>query len=81
MQFPDYQFENPNFSFNEFLSNLVLRWEYLPGSVLYLVWSQNRQYTTTTGNFDLTGNLSGLYSGEKPNNTLMIKLSYRIPVY
>ena len=35
----DYKFENPDFNFNEFLSNLVLRWEYLPGSALYLVWS------------------------------------------
>jgi hypothetical protein len=77
----DYQFENPNFNFNEFLSNLVLRWEYLPGSVFYLVWSQKRNYTTTTGDFDLSGNLSGLYNHEKPNNTLMIKLSYRIPIH
>ena len=77
----DYQFTNPNFNFNEFLSNLVLRWEYLPGSVLYLVWSQKRDFTTTTGDFDLPHNLNGLYGNEKPNNTLMIKLSYRIAVH
>ncbi|MEI6274833.1 MAG: DUF5916 domain-containing protein [Prolixibacteraceae bacterium] len=78
---PDYRFENPNFNFNEFLSNLVLRWEYMPGSVFYLVWSQNRRYETTTGGFDLSHNLDGLYGGEKPNNTLMVKLSYRIAVH
>ncbi len=78
---PDYPFENPNFNFNEFLSNLVLRWEYLPGSALYLVWSQNRRYTTTTGEFDLSHNPDGLYGHEKPNNSLMIKLSYRIAVH
>ena len=33
----DYQFDNPNFNFNEFLSNLVLRWNIYPGrrSTLY----------------------------------------------
>jgi hypothetical protein len=37
-----YTFENPNFNSCDFNSNLVLRWEYKPGSLLYVVWSQNR---------------------------------------
>jgi hypothetical protein len=78
---PDYQFENPNFNFNEFLSNLVLRWEYIPGSTLYLVWSQHRLYESKTGDFDFSHNFDNLYSHEKPNNTLMIKLSYRIGIH
>jgi hypothetical protein len=77
----DYQFENPNFNFNEFLSNMVLRWEYLPGSTLYLVWSQSRRYESTSGDFDFSNNISELYSHEKPNNTFMLKLSYRIAVH
>ena len=36
----DYSFGNPDFSFVQFRSNLVLRWEYIPGSEIYLVWSQ-----------------------------------------
>lgn len=77
----DYRFENPNFNFNEFLSNLVLRWEYQPGSVIYLVWSQSRQYTSEAGKFDLSHNLDGLYNLEKPNNTIMLKFSYRIALH
>jgi hypothetical protein len=77
----DYQFENPNFNFNEFLSNLVLRWEYLPGSTLYVVWSQHRKYESTVGDFDFSRNLDNLYSHEKPNNMFLIKLSYRIAVH
>ncbi|MFC1564693.1 DUF5916 domain-containing protein [candidate division KSB1 bacterium] len=38
----DFQFRNPNFNSFQFRSNLVLRWEYDPGSTLYLVWTQNR---------------------------------------
>ena len=33
-----YSFASPDFSFNEFRSNLVFRWEYLPGSTLYFAW-------------------------------------------
>lgn len=36
----DYTFGHPDFNFVQFRSNLVLRWEYRPGSEFYLVWSQ-----------------------------------------
>ncbi len=38
----DYRVENPNFNVSEFLSNFVVRWEFVPGSTVYLVWSQTR---------------------------------------
>ena len=37
---PDYSFAKPDLNFVQFRSNLVVRWEYKPGSELYLVWSQ-----------------------------------------
>ncbi len=36
----DYSFRNPDFAFAQFRSNLVLRYEYLPGSMLFFVWAQ-----------------------------------------
>jgi hypothetical protein len=36
----DYSFNKPDFNFVQFRSNLVIRWEYIRGSELYLVWSQ-----------------------------------------
>lgn len=36
----DYSFARPDFNFVQFRSNLVVRWEYKPGSEFYLVWSQ-----------------------------------------
>jgi len=33
---------NPNFIFTQFRSNLVFRWEYRPGSQLFLVWGNER---------------------------------------
>jgi hypothetical protein len=35
-------FANPDFNFRQLRGNAVLRWEYRPGSTLYLVWSQAR---------------------------------------
>ncbi|MDZ7717679.1 MAG: DUF5916 domain-containing protein [Balneolaceae bacterium] len=33
------------FSFNSFLSNMVIRWEYRPGSTIFLVWSHGRNFS------------------------------------
>jgi hypothetical protein len=37
-----YSFANPDFSFRQFRSNLVARWDFKPGSSVYVVWSQGR---------------------------------------
>ena len=68
-------FGNPDFSFRQFRSNTVLRWEYLPGSVLYLVWSQGRNHSADTGLFDFGSDLGDLF-GVVPDNVFMVKLSY-----
>lgn len=73
----DYSFENPDFSFYEFRSNLVLRWEYIPGSTAYLVWSQGRTGDHPDGMFSLSDNINRL-STVTPTNTFLIKLSYRL---
>jgi hypothetical protein len=70
----DVRFSDPAFDFRQFLSNTVLRWEYRPGSVVYLVWSQGRTFDGE-GSFDLGGNLRDLFSVH-PENVLMVKASY-----
>ncbi len=70
-------FDNPDFMTNEWLSNLVVRWEFLPGSTAYLVWSQTRAYEGGSGTYDLGENLDYLFSDKKANNTFLIKFSYR----
>jgi hypothetical protein len=76
---PDYTytFDNPDFMTNEWLSNLVVRWEFLPGSTAYLVWSQTRAYDGGPGEYNLSENLDYLFSDKKANNTFLIKFSYR----
>jgi len=72
-----YEIENPNFNFDEFLSNLVIRWEFRPGSTAYIVWSQSRDYSESTGVYDLWENMDNLFKVNKPNNTFLVKFSYR----
>jgi hypothetical protein len=61
-------------------SNLVLRWEYSPGSTLFLVWQQNRADGTDSGepvDFDrMMDSFSA--SGE---NFFAIKMTYWIPFF
>lgn len=40
---------NQDFNRRSYRSNVVLRWEWRPGSILYLVWQQNRLDTLPTG--------------------------------
>jgi hypothetical protein len=67
--------DNPDFNFKSLRGNAVLRWEYLPGSVLYFVWTQMRADEEDTGQFRFNKSLSRLVNAH-PENILMIKLTY-----
>lgn len=68
-------FKNPDFSFNEFRSNLVARWEYLPGSTLYLVWQHDRSNQDDIYRPGWENNLDRLF-GLPATNTFMMKVNY-----
>ena len=72
---PLYSFDNPDFNFREFRSNLVARWEYRPGSVLYLVWTHNRTSEENVTNNNIGYNYSSLFK-EPARNVFLIKFSY-----
>jgi hypothetical protein len=73
----DYSFDNPDNNYDQFLSNLVVRWEFRPGSTVYLVWSQTRSYNDSTGSYSLEQNLNNLYTSQKPYDVFLIKFTYR----
>ena len=65
-----------NFSYKQFNSNAVIRWEFRPASVLFLVWQQGRVETATNiGTFDAPRDARDLFSAH-PDNTLLLKASY-----
>ena len=74
--FKDYEIKNPDFSFVEFRSNLVVRWEYVPGSEIFLVWSQGNTGSQSPKKH-LFRSLDDQIFGEKGENTFLIKATYR----
>ena len=71
----DESIRNPDFNVKQFRSNAVLRWEYLPGSTLFLVWSQGRDHFAQNGSFDFDQDVRSLFS-VTPDNIFMVKISY-----
>lgn len=72
----DYSIENPDFNVKEFKSNMVVRWEYRPGSSVYLVWSQGRSGNDPYGDFSLSRDFKSL-TDAKPRDIFLVKFSYR----
>jgi hypothetical protein len=66
---------NPDFTFASLRGNAVLRWEYLPGSTLFLVWTQSRANSEDIGTFGLRRSLGNLFD-VKGTNTFLVKVSY-----
>jgi hypothetical protein len=73
----DVRFDQPNFNVFDFNSNLVLRWEFRPGSTLYLVWSQNRNKYLNTGYFQPWNDTKTLFGEIYPHDIFLIKFAYR----
>jgi len=73
----DFSFDNPNFHFLQYRSNLVFRWEYKPGSTFFLVWSQGRTTDGPEGTFDMNKYTTELRQAH-PQNDFLIKISYAL---
>lgn len=70
-----YTITNPDFNFQQLNSNLVARWEFRPGSTLYLVWTNTRSaYSSQLGDsiWQSFGNIRKV----EAQNVFMIKFSY-----
>jgi hypothetical protein len=72
----DIDLGSPDFSYLSFRSNLVLRWEYAPGSTLFVVWQHGRSHGTSDGRFRLGPSLSDLFSDAEARNTFLVKANY-----
>ena len=64
------------FNVKQFNSNAVARWEYRPGSAIFLVWQQGRaQSLVNPGSFEAGRDIGDLFSAP-PQNTVLVKFSY-----
>jgi len=71
-----FTFADPDFNMKSLRGTLVLRWEYRPGSLIYLVWTQNRADFANPGDFRLNRDVGDLFRAPG-DNIFLVKVSYR----
>ncbi len=71
----DYTIDDPDFNFHQFRSNFVAKWEYRPGSLIYLVWSIDEGGNITPVNTGLGDSMGQLWN-RFPDSKFQIKFSY-----
>ncbi len=64
-----------DFTVRSLQGNAVLRWQYRPGSTLFLVWQQQREGVEGDGSLRLGRDVGGLFT-DPPTNVFLVKLSY-----
>lgn len=68
---------NPDFNFKSLRGNAVLRWEYLPGSTLYFVWTHSGTNSRYAGEFDFGRDFNDMaFNPETRDDAVLIKLTY-----
>ena len=70
---------NPNFDFRSLRGSAVVRWEFKPGSAVYLVWNENREDTVSRGDFHFRRDISALRNAPS-RDVFLLKVSYWLPM-
>jgi hypothetical protein len=71
----DYDFDDEDFNVRSLIGNIVFRWEYRPGSTVFLVWQRRQAHEASIGNFDFGRDFSALVKAPA-ENVFMVKLNY-----
>jgi hypothetical protein len=71
----DYSFSDKNFNVRSLIGNAVLRWEYRPGSTIFLVWQRQQEGDATVGDFRFGRDFDALWSAPA-NNRFILKVNY-----
>jgi hypothetical protein len=69
---PTFSFSDRDFNRRSLRGNAVLRWEYRPGSALFLVWQQSRFGSIPSGEFDFGNDFDALWN-VSPENVFVVK--------
>ncbi len=73
---PSFNIGTPDFNLKSLRGNVVLRWEFRPGSTAYAVWTQSRSDEEDgVGEFAFHRSVSRLFS-TKADNIFLVKVTY-----
>jgi hypothetical protein len=73
----DLNFDKPDFSARQLRSTLVVRWEYRPGSVIYLAWQHGREQSFNDGTYHGFSDIGDVLDQDS-DNTFLLKINYWI---
>jgi hypothetical protein len=71
--------QNPDFNFRSLRGSAVVRWEFRPGSALYVVWNENRADPELRGDFSFSRDLRAIPNAPS-HDVLLVKVSYWLPI-
>lgn len=69
---------NPDFNFRSLRGSALFRWEYRPGSVLYVAWTHSRANSIPLGDFNFQRDFQGIFDS-RSDNILLVKASWWLP--
>jgi hypothetical protein len=72
---PDFSFADGDFNVRSLIGNAVLRWEYRPGSTLFLVWQRQQRADAGLGDFEFSRDVGSLW-GVPADDRLIVKVNY-----
>ena len=71
----DYSFSDRDINLTSLIGNAVFRWEYKPGSTLFLVWQRKKTSYLALGDFHFDRNFEALLDSA-PDDRIIVKLNY-----
>jgi hypothetical protein len=72
-----FSFDNPDFNVRSLRANAILRWEFRPGSALYVVWNENRAGHLDQGDFRFGRDVRETFRADS-DDVFLVKMSYYI---
>jgi hypothetical protein len=66
---------DPNFNVRSLRGNAVMKWDWRPGSTMYVAWQQTRNSFQPIGEFRFGHDIDQLF-GSVPDNIFLVKVSY-----
>ncbi|MFC2121925.1 DUF5916 domain-containing protein [Bacteroidota bacterium] len=76
---PEFSFRDPDINMKSLRGNLVLRWEYKPGSTFFLVWTQSRSDYSSYEELNFGDGINDMFSAPA-YNIFLLKFNYRFKI-
>jgi len=74
----NFEISNPDFNYKSLRLNTVLRWEFLPGSTAFFVWTRSGEHSENPGDFKFGRDLGNLIQAPDHEDVFLVKVAYWI---